>query len=206
MYTKISARRQKNIVYTAIWQRLEVIAEYSLPGNISTIIKNLLEEGVKPNTRATYNCENKYNIHTYNLNLKTYIVVAETGYSRKLSFELIEELKDLRYPTSSDLEEKTNRFNLNQDEDKIQKINNEVNEINDIVVMNIQRVLKNITKLEVIQKQSQEMETRALIFRKAGDEFFSLARCQNIKWKIICSCCGIMLAVLLGFAFYSSVT
>lgn len=205
MYGKIPSRRPKNIVYTGIWQRLEVVAEYKLPGNISEVIVKLLEEGVRPDARASFNYENHYNVHLYNIKGFTYVVVVENGYSKRLAFELIEEIKELRYPHAGDLEEITRRYITNQNEDKIQRINNEVSEINDIVMTNIQKVLKNTTKLEVIAKKTNDMEAHALIFKKSGDELFSIARCQNIKWTLIWGCSCIALIGVLGYVFYSAI-
>ena len=205
MYNRIPGRRPKSIVYTGIWKRLEIIAEYTLPGNLHEVVVNLLETGVKPNSRASFNYENHYHVHCYNLNSFTYVVIVESGYSKKLSFELIEEIKDLRYPNNKDIEELAIRYNNNQNEDKITRINNQVNEINDLVMVNIQRVLKNTTKMEVIAKKTDEMQARALIFKKAGDELHGLARCQNLKWTLILSCVCILLVGGLGYGFYSSI-
>ena len=204
MYNKIPGRRLKTIVYAGIWQRLDVQAEYKLPGNISEIIQKLLEEGINNESRASFNYENRYHMHCYNTKGLTYIAVVENGYSRKLAFEMLAEIRELRYPTSADLEEISKKFTANQDEDKIQRINNQVSEINDIVMQNIQKVLKNTTKLEVIAKKTDEMESRALIFKKSGDELYGFARCQNIKWTIIWGCCCLLIIGILGYVFYSA--
>ena len=181
------------------------MAEFSEPGNFSQVVKKLIEEGIKANSRSSFKYENNFHVHCSTNDTFSYVVIAETGYSRLLAFELIEVIKDLRYPCNADLAEKTKKFNLNQDEDKITRINNQVNEINGIVIMNIQKVLKNTLKLEAIAKKTDEMQSRALIFKKSGEELFSIARCQNIKWTIICSCCGIGLLIGLGFVFYYAV-
>ena len=205
MYTRIPGRKEKQVLYAGIFAGQALKAEYSIPGTIPSAIHKLISEGVRSNSRASYNYENMYHVHLYNINDTTYIVVVESGYSKKLSFELIEVMKDLRYPTTEELEDLAKRFTANQNEDRITRINNQVSEINDVVMMNIQRVLKNTTKMEVIAKKTEEMETRALMFKKGGDELFSLARCQNIKWTIICGLCGLILVGFLGYTFFSAV-
>lgn len=202
VYNRIPGRRPKQVIYAGIWKNLDLVAEHSLPGNTSSVIRKLLEEGIKPNARASYDYEHIYHVHLYNLDTYTYCAVVESGYSKRLSFEMIEEMRNLRYPSSQDLEELTKKFNSNQSEDKISRINLQVSEVNDVVMTNIQRVLKNTTKMEVIAKKTEEMESKALMFKKAGNEFLSLARCQNIKWTIICGLSGLILIGALGCAFY----
>jgi hypothetical protein len=205
MYNRIGDRRVKKIVYAGIWERETVIAEHKMPGNMQEVVRKLVQDGVRPDTRASYNYENAYHAHLYNINNRTYVVIVESGYSKKLSYEMIEEMRDLRYPSDSELELLTKKYMNNQNEDKICRINNQVNEINEIVVANIQKVLKNTTKLEVLAKKTEELENRTLMFKKEANTFLSLARCQNIKWTIICSCAGICLVGVLGFAFYWAV-
>ena len=76
---------------------------------------------------------------------------------------------------------------------------------NEPIYQKLQRVLKNTTKMEVIAKKTDEMQARALIFKKAGDELHGLARCQNLKWTLILSCVCILLVGGLGYGFYSSI-
>ena len=102
-------------------------------------------------------------------------------------------------------EEKVVKFNKNQDEDKITRINNQVAEINSIVMGNIQKVLNSTTKLEVVVKKTEEMQSRALMFKKSGEDMTCCTRCQNAKWTIICSCCGVFFVAGLGLAFYYAV-
>ena len=205
MYNRIPGRGPKQIVYAGVFHGDCLKAEYSKPGTIPSVIEKLVKEGIKPNTRSSFNYENTYHVHIYNLDNKTFIVVVESGYSKKLAFEMIEVMKDLRYPSYEDLEDITKKFIANQNEDRIARINNQVSEINDVVMTNIQRVLKNSAKMEVIAQKTQEMETRALIFKKGGDELFSLARCQNIKWTIICGLSGLILVGVLGVTFFFAV-
>jgi hypothetical protein len=205
MYNRVPSRRPKQIFYAGVFFAESLKAQFSKPGTIPDVVEKLVCEGVRPNARSSFNYENTYHVHLLNVDGKSFVVVVESGYSKKLAFEMIEVMKDLRYPSSEDLEEITKRFIANQNEDRITRINSEVNEINDIVMTNIQRVLKNTAKMEVIAQKTEEMETRALIFKKGGDELFSLARCQNIKWTIICGLSGLILIGVLGVTFFFAV-
>ena len=86
MYNRIPGRRPKSIVYTGIWKRLEIIAEYTLPGNLHEVVVNLLETGVKPNSRASFNYENHYHVHCYNLSVEREILFLNSCFSWRIIF------------------------------------------------------------------------------------------------------------------------
>lgn len=184
MYKKIEEEKnaKSKIVYACVSEGLVIKLEFTLPGNIRDTILNLLQSGANKNTRCSFNYENAFHVHMYNVPPNSYIVVTESIFSRKIAFEFLEDVKESYLKNQlKNLDGKVKKYNENQDEDKLNKIKNYVQEVNEIMIMNIDKVVSRGAKIEVIMEQTKEMEGRAKIFKKKADKLEKEFKCQNYK-------------------------
>mmetsp|Transcript_7416 Transcript_7416/g.7284 ORF Transcript_7416/g.7284 Transcript_7416/m.7284 type:complete len:144 (-) Transcript_7416:34-465(-) len=141
----------------------------------------------------------------YNITPNSYVVVTESSFSRKIAFEFLEDVKESYLSGSlKTLDAKVKKYNEHQDEDKLNKIKNHVQEINEIMMMNIDKVIQRGAKIEVIMDQTKELEGRARMFKKNAKEIEREFKCQNYKWSFMCiATCGLLIGIFAVLIYYA---
>ncbi|CAG9317618.1 unnamed protein product [Blepharisma stoltei] len=208
MYKKIEEEKspaKSKIVYACVAQDQDIKLQFSLPGNIKDTISNLIQSSANKNTRCSFNYENAFHVHMYNISPNSYVVVTESSFSRKIAFEFLEDVKESYLSGSlKTLDAKVKKYNEHQDEDKLNKIKNHVQEINEIMMMNIDKVIQRGAKIEVIMDQTKELEGRARMFKKNAKEIEREFKCQNYKWSFMCiATCGLLIGIFAVIIYYA---
>jgi vesicle-associated membrane protein 7 len=85
---------------------------------------------------------------------------------------MIEEIKQMMIDYSSN-------------EDKIAVVNRNINEVKDIMVQNIEKIIARGEKIEILVSKSEELEVNARVFKKKANSVKLHFCCKNIKITLI---------------------
>lgn len=76
-------------------------------------------------------------------------------------------------------------IDYSSNEDKIAIVNRNVNEVKDIMVQNIEKIIARGEKIEILVSKSEELEVNARVFKKAANKVKLHFCCKNIKLTLI---------------------
>ena len=189
MYHRLNTDNQ--MVYSCICEAKQIEIDHAVhQTNIGDIVKQLLAaNGIKPNSRMSYNFQDLYHLHSHNENNRTYLVVSNSEFPKRVAFMFLEDIRELytKSPLNfkSTLAERLNYYNNNQDLDKMTKIKQNIDEVNNIMLLNIEKVLQRGEKIEVLLEKAGDMEEKAKVFRKNAAGVRKEYCCQYYRNKII---------------------
>ena len=199
MYRRLEPSNQ--MVYSCVCEGKQIEVDHALhQTNLADIVKQLLSaNGIKPNCRMSYNYQDLYHLHSHNEENRTYLVVSNSEFPKRVAFMFLEDIRE-RYKKSASnfkptLAERLNYYNNNQDLDKITKIRQNIDEVNNIMLLNIDKVLQRGEKIEVLLEKAGDMEEKARVFRKNAAGVRKEYCCQYYRNKIIV---GLLILAAIG--------
>lgn len=201
------------LIYSFVARGTTVLAEYtSYHGNFNTVALECLQNVRNPETKFTINCDR----HTFNfLNHGefTYLVVADEGYGRQIPFVFLERVADEfdsklgakgRTAATNSLDKQFGprlkhhmEYVMAHPEEisKVAAVQRKVDEVKNIMVENIEKVLERGEKIELLVDKTDDLRYQAEKFHKTGRHLRSKMWWQNFKMKILL--CSIILIVIL---------
>lgn len=191
MYKKLEAPPQA--LYGCVVKERAIFAEAAVfEGNFSEVTRQLLKQGLNPETKMSINYKDTYHIHYHTEGPMAYILFADSGFSKRMAFMLVDDLREvtnrvnLSSPTSLSLalKEKLAYYNSTPDLDKLATARKHIEEVNTIMLMNIDKVLERGTKIEILVDKAEMMEEKAVAFKKTAVKVKRHFWWLNIKFKI----------------------
>jgi hypothetical protein len=141
-----------------------------------------------------------------------YLVLANSEYPERYVFELIEEIQKENVPLLIDSQGQLNKVgkqtlknlidSYENPNDKIAQVNNDLNDVKISMKENVQKIMKNVDDVNVLDQKAIKIKENANIYKKDAQELKRLTCWQNCKWTIILSILviGILLVIILPIA------
>jgi vesicle-associated membrane protein 7 len=191
------------LIYSFVARGTTVLADYtSYTGNFSTVAVQCLEKCPTNNTKFTFTCDK----HTFNYLIDggfTYLVVADENYGRQIPFAFLDKIREEFSRQYADKGRTALAHSLDKsfgprlkshmdycmehpDElTKVAAVQKKVDEVKNIMVDNIERVLERGEKIELLVDKTDNLRFQADKFHKTGRQLRSKMWWQNMKMKLI---------------------
>lgn len=191
------------LIYSFVSRDTTVLAEYTpFTGNFTTVALECLQK--------IQNYENKFTIvcdrHTFNFlvhNGYTYLAVADEAYGRQIPFAFLERVRDefeekyAEKARTAPAHSLDRTFGLRlkshmeycmahpEEISKIAAVQKKVNEVKDVMVENIERVLERGEKIDLLVDRTDDLRNQAEAFQKKGRQLRNKMWWQNCRMKLI---------------------
>ncbi|KAK9867853.1 hypothetical protein WJX84_009201 [Apatococcus fuscideae] len=191
------------LVYSFVARGTTVLADYtSYTGNFSTVAIQCLEKCPTDNSKFTYTCDR----HTFNYLVEggyTFLAVADEGYGRQIPFAFLDKCKEeflskfgekSRQATAHSLDKTFGprlKYHMDyctehpEELTKVAAVQKKVDEVKNIMVDNIEKVLERGEKIELLVDKTDNLRFQADKFHKTGKQLRSKMWWQNFKMKVI---------------------
>eukprot|EP00884_Botryococcus_braunii_P002298 jgi/Botrbrau1/12069/Bobra.0295s0024.1 len=179
------------LIYSFVSRGVTVLADYtSYSGNFATVAIQCLEKVPRDNAKCTFTCDR----HTFNYlvsNGYTFLVVADEGFGRQIPFAFLEKVKE-EFLQKFGAEAQTKAAHSldssfgprlhywmdycmeHPDElNKISSVQKKVDEVKNIMVNNIEKVLERGEKIELLVDKTDNLRDQAIKFQKTGRQLRS---------------------------------
>ena len=103
----------------------------------------------------------------------------------------------------STLKSKMNYFNNDPEANKIRKIKNQIQEIQNIMVMNIDKVIQRGERIDILVGKTDDLVVHAAEFKKKTHQLKNAMISNTLKMAIIC-CIFIVILILIIFFYFCS--
>jgi len=203
------------LIYSFVARGTTVLAEYTAySGNFKTVAIECLQNVTNPENKFTINCDR----HTFNFLSDgdfIYLAVAEDSYGRTIPFGFLTRV-------AADFQKKHAAKALTATEgsldkifgptlkshmeycqehpeeiSKIASVQRKVDEVKNIMVENIEEVLKRGEKIEVLVDKTDDLRNHAAQFQHQGQKLRSKMWWQNFKMKATIFGLVLMIALIL---------
>lgn len=192
------------LIYSLVARGLTVLCEFtSYSGNFSTVaVQCLSKVGQQRANKVTFNCDG----HTFNFLQDedyTYLVVADEAYGRNIPFKFLEIVKDdfsktwgtkastaaaysLNTTYGKKLKEHMDYVEMNPAKfDKMSAVQKQVDEVKNVMIENIEKVLDRGEKIELLVDKTQSLRNSADTFHRQGKQLRRQMWLNNLKMKLL---------------------
>ena len=175
------------------------------------IFKKLSQSGIqtKDLRNKVDNRGNGYYYFTINSKNIFYLILGDKNLKERDAFALMEDLQNENIPIMIDpksgklnsegrekLKEMVENFEKNKS-NKIQVIQNEVEQVKDITKTNIRKMYTNVENVEDMEKKAQELTAAAGEYNKSATTLKRTTWWQNCKWWIILIVVIVLLIIII---------
>jgi hypothetical protein len=134
---------------------------------------------------------------TISTNNRFYLVLASTDYAERQIFDLIDEIERENIHLLVDDKGQLNKLGKNNlktlvetyqnpaDSNKIEMVNNDINDIKIEMKENVKKVLQNVESVQVLEDRSNKIKSGSEAFKNDSNKLKKLTWCQNFKWTMI---------------------
>lgn len=209
------------LIYSFVARGTTVLADYtSYTGNFSVVAIQALEKGGQgANTKFTYSCDG----HTFNYltsNGYTFLAVADEAFGRQIPFAFLEKVRQewfdkwaaekgpgavahsLDRTFGPRLKHWMDYCEAHPDEvSKVASVQRQVDEVKNIMVDNIERVLERGEKIELLVDKTDNLRFQADKFHKTGRQLRNKMWWQSCKMKLIV----LLIVLLIGVIIFCAV-
>jgi vesicle-associated membrane protein 7 len=194
-----------SLIYGLVARGSVILAEYTdSSGNFTQVTQAILEKIPPNNSKLTY-VYDRYLFHYICEDGLTYMCMADDSFGRRIPFAFLQDIKEkflanyskdrantaLSYGMNEFakvIEKQMKYFSNNPNVDKIKQVHGEVEQVKDVMVTNIERVLARGERIELLVNKTDNLNQQAFAFRKR-----STALKRSMWWK------NTKLMILLGF-------
>jgi len=192
------------IIYGLVTRQTQVLAEYTqsgLSGNFSTVTRVLLKKIPEEDGKLSY-IYDKYIFHYMVDDGLTYLCMTDRDFTRATAFQYLSEIKNRFLATYGDrgktaiafafnadfqrvLQQQMDKFNSGKT-DRIAKVQDEINQVKDVMIKNIDKVLERGEKIELLVDKTEVLDQHAFKFKKQSRNLKNKLWWKNIKlWILI---------------------
>eukprot|EP01114_Cavostelium_apophysatum_P017016 TRINITY_DN4961_c0_g1_i1.p1 TRINITY_DN4961_c0_g1~~TRINITY_DN4961_c0_g1_i1.p1 ORF type:complete len:222 (+),score=51.91 TRINITY_DN4961_c0_g1_i1:136-801(+) len=201
------------IIYSVVSRGTVVLAEYATArGNFDQVVRSILEKiPSTPNSKMSYVYE-RHIFHYIVDDHVTYICMADEEFGRRIPFAYLEDLKGRFKVSYGDRGKTALAFAMNEDfsrvmknlmeyystnpeADKLSKIRGEVDEVKNVMVQNIEKVLERGERIELLVDKTENLQNNAFKFKKSSVQLKRAMWFKNVK--LIVAIVVIVLLVIL---------
>ncbi|CAG8438704.1 2505_t:CDS:2 [Funneliformis mosseae] len=194
-----------SLIYGLVARGPVILAEYtSSSGNFTQVTQAILEKIPPNNSKLTY-VYDRYLFHYICEDGLTYMCMADDTFGRRIPFSFLQDIKErflATYPKerantalpygmnefSKVIAKQMEYFSNDPHADKIKQVHGEIEQVRDVMVHNIERVLERGERIELLVDKTDTLNQRAFAFKKR-----STALKRSMWWK------NTKLMILLGF-------
>mmetsp|Transcript_42458 Transcript_42458/g.85432 ORF Transcript_42458/g.85432 Transcript_42458/m.85432 type:complete len:220 (-) Transcript_42458:69-728(-) len=210
-----------SIVYSLISRGVTVFCEYTgQTGNFVQISRDILEKVEASNdSDPTFNSYT-YDDHVFHMIIHHgvyYVAMATKDLERRIAYAFLEDIKakfDEKYSDVVNtavayemnktfgkvLVERMEFYNSNPEADKVRKVRGEVDEVRQVMVENIERILDRGDKIELLVDKSEDLSAQASKFKRSAGHLqrrMWWANCR-VQTLIVGSVSVVILLIVLG--------
>lgn len=209
------------ILYALVARGKTVLAENTVKGaggNFLTITRVLLSKIKAHNTKMSLVCD-KHVFHYIVEDGVTYMCMADEAQKRRIPFAFLGEIKDrftaayardtiaraIAFGMNNDfgkvIASQMSYFNDNPEADSMGRLRGQIDEVKEIMVQNIEKVLQRGEKIDLLVDKTEALNSSASQFQKQGKRIRNTMWWKNCKMKIIIIfLCLVVLYFILGLA------
>jgi len=197
----------------------QVLAEYTssgLTGNFSTVTRVLLKKIPETDGKLSY-IYDKYIFHYMVHDSLTYLCMTDRDFTRATAFQYLDEIKNRFLATYGDrgktaiafafnadfqrvLQQQMDKFNSGKT-DRIAKVQDEINQVKDVMIKNIDKVLERGEKIELLVDKTEVLDQHAFKFKKQSRNLKNKLWWKNIKlWILIIVVLAAIIYIILASA------
>ncbi|EIE19250.1 R-SNARE protein, VAMP72-family [Coccomyxa subellipsoidea C-169] len=205
------------LIYAFVSRGTTVLADYTTyTGNFATVAIQCLDKlnTSSANSKVAFNCDH----HTFNYLVDggyTYLVVADEKFGRQIPFAFLDKVKAEFAEKHAESSRTLHAHSLDKifgprlkywmdycqehpDEmNKIASVQKKVDEVKNIMVDNIEKVLERGEKIELLVDKTDNLRFQADRFHKTGRQLRSKMWWQNMKMKLIIAAVVVVLAFII---------
>eukprot|EP01117_Protostelium_nocturnum_P006487 TRINITY_DN2338_c0_g1_i4.p1 TRINITY_DN2338_c0_g1~~TRINITY_DN2338_c0_g1_i4.p1 ORF type:complete len:222 (-),score=58.71 TRINITY_DN2338_c0_g1_i4:137-802(-) len=187
------------IIYSVVARGTVVLSEYSsAAGNFAQVAKRILEKiPSSPDSKMSYVYE-RHIFHYCVYDQITYLCMADEAFGRRVPFAFLEEVRKRFKATYGERGLTAHAYSMNEDfsrsmsklmdyysndpeADKLNKLKAEVDEVKNVMVDNIDKVLARGERIELLVDKTENLNQNALKFKKSSTALKRAMWWKNVK-------------------------
>lgn len=202
------------IIYSLVARKSVILAEYTgSTGNFTTITKRILDKIPSQNSKMSY----VYDKHVFHYIVNdglTFMCMADEAFSRRLAFAFLEDIKGRFHSSFGDrgrvavaymmnaefskvLHKQMDFFSNDPNADKLTQVSADVNEVKNIMVDNIEKVIDRGEKIDLLVDKTQNLTQRSVQFKTSATKLKNVMWWKNLKLILIIVAVVIVLVYIL---------
>eukprot|EP00695_Tsukubamonas_globosa_P001267 TRINITY_DN223_c0_g1_i1.p1 TRINITY_DN223_c0_g1~~TRINITY_DN223_c0_g1_i1.p1 ORF type:complete len:204 (-),score=76.84 TRINITY_DN223_c0_g1_i1:70-681(-) len=172
------------ILYALISEGTEVVVENpDSEKKLGETARVIIAKVPKQNHKRTYTHE-KYNFHYKYSGTRIYLCVADPQFPMRVCYAFLDDVEQ-KYGANprgfkSTLRERMDFYN-NPSNDKVMKVQEQINEVKGVMMENIDRVLERGEKLSTLVDKTDNLKQSAQVFQKKSTQLKRAMWWKNIK-------------------------
>ncbi|KAF9208408.1 Vesicle-associated membrane protein [Haplosporangium sp. Z 27] len=216
-----------SIIYALVARGTVILAEYTnSSGNFTTVTEAILVKIPPNNSKLTY-VYDRYLFHYICEDGLTYMCMADDSFGRRIPFAFLQDIKqqfltrygleralDAKYPNAMNefsrvIAKQMEYYSTNPEADKIKHVQGEIEQVKDVMVHNIERVLERGERIELLVDKTDSLNHQAYAFKKRSTALKRAMWWKNVKLMMTLTAVTIfiiyvLICVACGFPFWSS--
>jgi len=202
------------IIYACVARGETILAEHSIrQGNFTKVVKRILETIPTTDNRMSYVFDKHYFHYEVNDGL-VYLCMASEAFGRRIPFAFLEDIKSkfrgtygqrghdaIAFAMQSDfsrvLDKQMDYFSNNANADKIKKLQEGIDEVKNIMINNIDRVLERGEKIELLLDKTEQLQATSAGFKKASTNLANYFWWKNVKIWAVIGCVVVILGLII---------
>eukprot|EP00736_Rhodelphis_marinus_P003273 Rmarinus@m.26297 len=211
------------LIYSLVARGSCVLAEFTTTsGNFTTVTRCILEKIQQKDGAMSY----VYNKHVFHILIDqglTYLCMADEDFGRRLPFAFLHDVKErfkaaygdggqtaLAYAMNDEfsrvLAKQMDYYSNNPNADKVTKVQREIDEVKNVMVHNIEKVLERGEKIELLVDKTENLNQQAFQFKKQATQLKHAMWWKNAKLMaavivIVIFVLWLLLSMICGFDF-----
>ncbi|CAI5741944.1 unnamed protein product [Peronospora destructor] len=191
------------IVYALVSREKTVLAEYTATsGNFPTVTRVLLAKIPPSNGRMSY----VYDRHLFHYIVQdgvTYLCMADADLKRRVPFMFLEDMKNrfqatygdrthtaIAFAMNDQFQHEIHRlldyYNANPDADSLSRVKQQIDDVKDIMVENIDKVLERGEKFELLVDRTDKLNRQSVKFQRSSTNLVKAMWRRNMKlWMLL---------------------
>jgi vesicle-associated membrane protein 7 len=180
------------------------LAEISLKsGNFKLIALKLLEKCKnEEDASKSYSYQNEYMFHFHKKEGISVLCMATSNYSNRRAYSFLFEIRDkVSSEYGNDIKKAVGfsikkhfiaevtdimiEYNKKKEDDKFAVIDKNIADVKNIMIQNIDKLLENQEKIEILVSKTDELAVNAKVFSKTSSSVKRYFLCKNIKLTLI---------------------
>ncbi|KAF8936072.1 Vesicle-associated membrane protein [Dissophora ornata] len=209
-----------SIIYALVAKGSIILTEYTnSSGNFTTVTEAILEKIPPNNSKLTYVYDREDGL--------IYMCMADDSFGRRVPFVFLQDVKEkflAQYGReralnslvpygmnefSNTLAKQMDYFSTNPDADRIKQVQGEIEQVKDVMVQNIERVLERGERIELLVDKTDNLNQQSFAFKKRSTALKRTMWWKNTKLMVILILVVIILTYVAisaacGFPFWAS--
>jgi len=190
------------IIYALVARGSCVLAEFtSTSGNFTTVTRRILDKIPPQDSKMSY----VYDRHIFHYIVDdglTFLCMADEEFGRRVPFAFLDDIKGrfkatygdrgktaLAYGMNADfsrvIQNQMDYYNNNPNADRINRVRGEIDEVKNVMVHNIEKVLERGERIELLVDRTETLNQTAVKFKKHSTQLKRAMWWKNVKIMII---------------------